>query len=178
MKRSKRKSLKKRSKKIKRIKNDGYYPDYDEQYNIAEYLNLPLYFKEIVKNNADICNYDMYSKLKDMYEEGFTDYNPIIDKPKCIANIKFMLEFISNAKTVNGRKVLSIYLYNLLDTDKYSAFINIEQKKFKTTVDRKLEEFYNENDRLFATYLINTFEVGRYYLSRQKNAAHEEFSLL
>ena len=159
----------KRTRKSRRY--DGGDPDYyDDDKNIADYLNLPIYFSHMVRDSKLLYNDNMYTKLVELYEGGFGEYNETRDKQFIQNNIKNLVDLTMKSVYKDDKQLISLFLFNLLSTDKYAGFTN-SLPTFKQTVDSKIKEFSNdtETDYIFSAYIKDTFETGKYYLLKSKN---------
>ena len=138
-------------------------------YNIADYLKLPKYFSEIVNNSNKLNTQKMYNLLRSKYEQNQSKYDDQEDKSDCVTYIKDIL-FIFENEGLNKmeKKVMAIYLFHLLDTERMCGF-RAHYPKFNSTVYGKINEFYYETCEYFSAYIKTNFEKDKYYLSRQKN---------
>jgi hypothetical protein len=137
--------------------------------DIVYYFNFPKFvhdsyfyyrsYEDVEKSRILI---DMYEKYKNrIYDEN-------IYKNDCIKDIKYVLEVVDNTHRLSIKMRYAIYMFYLLDTESMVKF-RFKHPKFNKVVYNKVEEFYEDKDLKFSTYMKNNFEINKKYLSKTKN---------
>jgi len=135
-------------------------------HNIADFLELPEYFRSIVSGYRLTFNYHFYLDLVDSYKKLNND---TVTKEVFYDVVINTLNLFDHLPTL-PRHVMFVYFCNLLDTPGANALVSSGRyKKFKTVYDQKLKEFYNEPYPQFVEYLKRTFQPGGKFFSIQKN---------
>jgi hypothetical protein len=129
--------------------------------NIADFLELPHRFREA------ILHYKFVKELIKNYKKCNEPYKNE-ELPLCSSIIKIILNTIEEYP--NGtRMLLAIYMIKLLDTPKMVSFRLMNDRRFNNVVYAKIEEFSNESDYSFSSYIKRQFESNKRYLHKSKN---------
>ena len=139
-------------------------------HNIADFLDLPEYFRSIVDGHRLTFTADFYLILVDKYKQ--------LSSPETATKEVFvdvMWYTINLFPTMRSlpRQVMFIYFCNLLDTPGANSLISSDKfKKFKNTYDQKLNEFSHDPYPIFVEYLKRNFQSGEKFFSIEKNLEH------
>ena len=139
-------------------------------YNIADFLELPKYFRDVVEWNKYFFTPDLYYKMIRDYK----NLNTIEPDSKAVFVdiIKENLD-LTQRSPKEAKQIIILNVYSLLDTPVSNFLINGPCfKKFKDRSDKKLVELFDDNKfkyPIFSQYLRTTFETGKKFFSVQKN---------
>jgi len=140
-------------------------------HNIADFLELPQYFRSIVSGHTLTFNYHFYLDLVDNYKK-FSE-SETVTREVFYSVVLYTINLFDRL-TPLARQVIVVYLCNLLDTPAANALMSsCKFVKFKKTYDQKLEEFSHEPYPQFVEYLKKTFQPGKKFFSIQKNLEYE-----
>lgn len=129
--------------------------------NIADFLELPLYFRQ------GIIHYDFAKILINNYKYCLVSYKNY-DKRIYSSFIKIILE-VFNKYPIRTKMLLSIYFIKLLDTP-MMVYFRLNNKEFNNKVFERLEDFSNNNDINFSSYINTNFDKSKKrYLHKSKN---------
>lgn len=146
-------------------------------FNVADFLDLPLMFRNIVENNKTKFDKFFYKEIRDIfYKSQFIDGDNEETLKKYLVCI---LNNASDEKDRNIKYVLYILLYKLLDISTVNNFIkNPRHSRVLETCNNKIIQFINEIDSFdiktetdleFKKYLLENLQVNRKYFFKYKN---------
>ena len=139
-------------------------------YNIADFLELPKYFRDVVEWNKYFFTPELYYKMMRDYK-NLNTIEPD-SKDVFVDIIKENLD-LTHRSPKEAKQIIILNVYSLLDTPVSNFLINGPGfKKFKDSSDKKLVELFDDNKfkyPIFSQYLRTNFESGKKFFSVEKN---------
>ena len=146
-------------------------------FNISDFLDLPLVFRNIVENNKTKFDKFFYKQIRGIFYrcQFVAEIKEEVFRIHCI----FLINHVNNETNRNSKYVLYILLYKLLDLHSINIIIKKHNYSwFLEVCNNKITQFINEIDNLdektgtdldAKKYIIENLQINRKYFFKYNN---------